>query len=134
MGLPPLTADWEDEIASAAIPFMSAEIVIFTGLPISGANILFQGKSRVQQVRQPRGVSTTYEWSAQRIFRFQIDYSEVATVNITKGNFIRVLSGGRDATLYHLPFEVLSAVNSDHRAVRTIEATTSGAILPVVTL
>ena len=134
MGLPPLTDTWEDEIASAAIPFMSAQIVIFTELPISGANILFQGSARVQQIRQPQDASTTYEWSAQRNFRFQIDYDLVAGVNISKGNFIRVLSGGRDATLYHMPFEVLSAVNSDHRAVRTIETTTSGAILPVVTI
>jgi len=134
MGLPPLADSWEDEIASAAIPFQTAEIVVFTKLPISGANILFQGAARVQPIRQSRGESTTYEWSAQRSFQFQIDYDLVSGVNIVKGNFIRVLSGGRDATLYHLPFEVLSAVNSDHRAVRTIETTTSGVILPVVTL
>lgn len=134
MGLPALVSGWEDEIAEAASQFMTAEIVVFTKLPISGANILFRGLARVQQIQQPRDESTTYEWSTQRHFRFQLVYADVAGINIAKGNTIRVLSGGRDESLYTLAFEVLSAINSDHRAVRTIEATTNGSALPPLSI
>lgn len=134
MGLPPLVSSWEDEIAEAAIPFQTAEIIVFKKLPYTGANLLFRGNARVQQVRQTRDVSTTYEWSAERNFRFQIDYGLVVGVNISKGDTIRVLSGGRDASLYQLAFQVLSAINSDHRAVRTIETTTNGTFLPKVVI
>lgn len=137
MGFGLLTASWEDEIAEVAQQFMTATIEVFDvtesedpydpetgegGEPVETS--LYTGLARVQQIRQPRDISTNTEWGTNRNFRFQLPYNELDV--FSKGQRIRVLVSDRDASLENLIFVIQSAVNSDHRAVRTIEAVTDG--------
>lgn len=130
-------AGWQDVIASVAAEYMNGVIQIVNPSaaltpydPVTGQGgepqqtPIFEGPARIQHIRFPRETPGTYQWGANRYFRFQIDYDPA--VEIQKGFTIYVTDGGRDVTLEALRFEVISAVNSSHRAVRTIEAVTDG--------
>lgn len=115
---------WAEKIHSVAVGFMNSVIEVFVtttnqyGVPVS--QTLWVGKARVQQLRTPSDSSTGYGSRALRSFRFQIDPDDNPP-NITEGAQVRVLDGGRDPDLCFYAYTVHSAVNSSHRAVRTLE-------------
>ena len=82
IGKPP--ANWEDAIRDTAVLFMNAEVCFFETVedvpydPITGeggptTRVLWRGKARVQQLRNPQEFATEYEASSNRAFRFQLD-------------------------------------------------------------
>lgn len=132
VSLKPAPSGWEDAIHDAAVQFMNAEVCFYeatettpynpvtgTGGP-TGATVLWQGKARVQQIRSPRQFQEEYQANATRFFRFQLDPKDNLPA-IEFGWKARVLDGARDPELERLVFVVNSAINSSHRAVRTVE-------------
>lgn len=133
IGKPP--ANWEEAILDTAIQFMNAEVCFYDSAegpdgpydPITGVGgmvirVLWRGKARVQQLRSPREFETEYQASANRSFRFQLDPRD-SVPDLYQGVKARVLAGGRDPGLESLAYVVNSAINSSHKAVRTVELT-----------
>lgn len=83
-------------------------------------------KARVQHLRVPLESAGSSEWATRRAIRIQIPL-QAGDPLIAKGMIVRVVDGGRDASLELFRYTVLSAINSSHAAVRTIEAVTEGA-------
>lgn len=129
-------ANWEEAILNAAKMFMNAEICFYREVeatepynPITGEGgdegiaVFWRGKARVQHLRAPREFATAYQAEATRFFRFQIDPSEPGNSLpfLPQGVKARVIAGGRDSDLESLAFVTVSAINSSHMAVRTVE-------------
>lgn len=134
VSLKPAPQGWEDAILDAAVQFMNAEVCFYevesddeddiTGTGSVSVRILWRGKARVQQLRSPRDSSTEYQASDSRAFRFQLDPGD-SVPEVYSGTKARVLAGGRDSGLEALAFVVDSAINSSHKAVRTVELTSN---------
>lgn len=128
----PIT-NWADQIHSAAIQYMNAEVCFYKVIPgsrddITGegdegsVDILWRGKARVQHLRAPRDSSNNVQSNDSRAFRFQLDPDDNPPI-LYSGTKARVINGGRDPQLLAYAFSVDSAVNSSHMAVRTVELT-----------
>ena len=137
MALSPITpaADWPSEIADAAIPEFTGRISVIDPSTSNGTYnpdadayigaiadtpILSNRAARIQHIRLPLEQSGAREWGAKRRYRFQIELRD-GDPEITKGMIVRVIDGGRDPSLVNYAFTVLSATNSSHAAIRTIE-------------
>lgn len=130
----PIT-DWSEQILNTAAQYMNAEVCFYRvvggkgNLPEIGqpgtpatVEVIWRGKARVQHLRAPRRDSTEYQASDSRSFRFQLDPRDNPPP-LYAGTKARVLSGGRDDQLENYLYQVESAVNSSHMAVRTVELT-----------
>lgn len=129
IGKPP--ANWEEAILDTAVQFMNAEVCFYESVeevpydPITGTGgvsvrVLWRGKARVQQLRTPQEFATDYQANASRPFRFQLDPRD-SVPELYFGVKARVLAGGREPSLENLVYVVNSAINSSHKAVRTVE-------------
>lgn len=134
---------WPEEILESARMFFNCFIDVFkpgsagtydpatdtyTG-SADADSIIASRAARAQHIRLPLEESGAYEWSTKRRYRFQIELLEDDPA-ITKGAIVRVKPGGRDPILQHFAFEVVSASNSSHAALRTIETITDLAKSP----
>lgn len=126
-------ANWQDLIHDTAVQLMNAQVCFYEEIagesdydPITGTggsasiNVIWEGKARVQHLGQPSQFNTSYNTSANHMFRFQLDPSD-APPETYFGVKARVLNGGRDAGLENYVYIVNGAVNSSHMAVRTVE-------------
>lgn len=128
-------AHWSDVIGDVAAEYMNGVIDIFT---VGKNPVPFDPKTgqgggeietpvasnvvaRIQHVREPRPVTTTYEATTYRRFRFQVSLAEYGALAIPEGARVRIVDGGRDPSLVGKVIVVTSSVNSSHAAVRTIE-------------
>lgn len=107
--------------------------------------------ARIQHLREPRNVSTSYEWTTYRRIRVQIPYSAIALAYtglypsyayypspglypsslllsqpITKGTRGLITNGGKDPALVGRVLVVESALNSSWAALRTVEGVLEG--------
>lgn len=127
--------DWQDVILDTARQFMNGEVCFYRivggsdDLPEIGqpgtpatVEVLWKGKARIQHLRAPRRDSTEYQASDSRSFRFQLDPLDEPPI-VHAGTKARVTNGGRDSSLETYSYQVESAVNSSHMAVRTVELT-----------
>jgi hypothetical protein len=137
--------DWSGEILEVAREFFNCAIdVILPGKPgkynpstdaYDGAGavpdvMVIEGRpARAQHIRLPLEQAGAYEWSTKRRYRFQIELLASDPV-IRKGMVVRVREGGKDPVLVHFAFEVASASNSSHAALRTIETLTEFGVSP----
>ena len=126
---------WQENILDTARQFMNGEVCFYrvvggtdhlpeigqVGTPAT-VEVLWKGKARIQHLRAPRRDSTEYQASDSRSFRFQLDPLDEPPV-VYAGTKARVTNGGRDASLETYSYQVESAVNSSHMAVRTVELT-----------
>lgn len=129
--------DWADEILEAAREFFNCTITVFIpGEPgkfdpktdgYTGGTpnqiIVDDRPARAQHIRLPLEQAGAYEWSTKRRYRFQLELL-ASDPAIRKGMVVRVTDGGRDPILEQFAFEVASASNSSHAALRTIETLT----------
>lgn len=136
---------WPEEIAEAAREFMNCTIKVvrpgksgkydpttddYTGEGYEPEKIILQDRAaRAQHIRLALEQAGAYEWSTKRRYRFQIELL-ADDPTITKGMVVRVTGGGNDPSLQHFAFEVVSASNSSHAALRTIETLTEFGVAP----
>lgn len=140
------TADsWPDEILEVAREFFNCSIDVilpgkpgkydpvtddYTGEGYVPETVVLEGRdARAQHIRLPLEQAGSYEWSTKRRYRFQLELI-AADPTVRKGMIVRVRAGGRDPALQHFAFEVVSASNSSHAALRTIETVTEMAVTP----
>ncbi len=137
--------DWPEEILEAAREFFNCTIDVilpgkngkynpdtdeYTGEGYVPDTTILEGRAaRAQHIRLPLEQSGAYEWATKRRYRFQLELLE-ADPTIRKGMVVRVRAGGRDPVLEHFAFEVASASNSSHAALRTIETLTEFGVSP----
>jgi hypothetical protein len=84
------------------------------------AQIIYQGKARVQPIRESRQQDIGIAQGALRGIRVQLPYD--ADIDfIQKGFEVRVIDGGEDKLLESLKFVVRSAINGSYGWNRTID-------------
>lgn len=92
--------------------------------------IILEGRAaRAQHIRLPLEQAGAYEWATKRRYRFQLELLD-GDPTIRKGMVVRVRAGGRDPVLEQFAFQVASASNSSHAALRTIETVTEFGVSP----
>lgn len=127
---------WNEQIRRIVETYQNGEVQWFTRAPSTGNPVVGSGSpgaetviattpARIQHLREPRSVSTSYDWTTYRRFRFQIPYSDISDP-IQKGVFGRITDGGDDPKLVGLVVQVQSAVNSSWAAIRTVEGVIEG--------
>ncbi|MDL5351094.1 DUF6093 family protein [Microbacterium sp. zg-YB36] len=130
----PTAAHWSDVIAEAARTMFNGEArVMLPGTPgtydpitdtVTGGTPPTVAQdwrpARAQHVGMPLETSDGNGWSTKRRFRFQWDLLPDDPI-ITKGMYVEY-RGGKDPSLARFDYQVLSAVNSSHAALRTVEA------------
>lgn len=146
MALSPIDEDsWPQEILEVAREYFNCVIdVINPGSPgtynpatddytgegyVPDVAVLEGREARAQHIRLPLEQAGAREWATKRRYRFQTELLD-ADPPITKGMIVRVRSGGRDPVLENFAFEVASASNSSHAALRTIETLTEFGLVP----
>lgn len=144
MALPatPTEDSWPDEILAVARDLMNVVIdVVTTGTSTYDADadslvevtpdivVLAARSARAQQLGNPIEATAAGEWAGKRRYRFQIEILDGDPL-IKKGMVVRVKSGGRDPSLLSFRFPVITATNSSHAALRTIETYTEYAAVP----
>lgn len=136
--LPPLAPSWSEEILDAARWTFNGELtVIKPGAPGSfnpvtdtetggtpDATIVGWRPARAQHIRLPIENNDGNGWTSRRRFRFQCEIRP-GDPAIQQGMVVR-FRGGNDPTLALFAYQVVSAVNSSHAALRTIECITEG--------
>ena len=116
MALPPRSnLTWSQEIGAAAEEYMNVEVKFYD----SAKTLKLTTKARVQHLRNPIDISTSTAMATKRNIRLQIPLSAASTF-IVKGWLVQV-DGGNDPSLESITLTVLSAINSSHAALRTIE-------------
>ena len=137
MGLPALFSgeDWEDEIAAEAATEFNATIDIqdpktLVTVPYNTTTgeggysvpqvIAADIPARLQQVKSPRTVDTTYDYSEYRPYRVQTRMVDVPGL-IPKGFQVVVKTNPRDISIVGKVLAVQVSTNSSNAAVRTIE-------------
>lgn len=146
MALSPIDEEaWPDEILEVAREFFNCVIDVlnpgspgkydpiaddYTGEGYIPDEIVLDGReARAQQIRLPLEQAGAREWATKRRYRFQTEIVD-GDYPITKGMVVRVRAGGRDPVLQHFAFEVASASNSSHAALRTLECITEFGVAP----
>lgn len=133
------STSWSEEILEVAREYFNGVIDVFipatlgkydpvtderTGEGYVPEQVLIGARqARIQQLQTPREQSGSYEWSTKRRYRFQVELLTNDPV-IHKGAMVRVRDGGRDSQLEDYVYQVTSASNSSHAALRTIETVT----------
>lgn len=141
MALLPLSHadDWSEEILEAAKEFFNGEArVMRPGTPgvydpitnattggSAASTVMDWRPARAQHVRLPLENHDSNGWQTERRYRFQWEI-RTGDAQIGKGLYVE-FRGGKDPTLALLSFQVNSAVNSSHAALRTVEASTEAA-------
>ena len=144
MALPRGGRDWSGEIRDAVIESgaLNGVIRIYkAGSTQPGAHDPYAGSggepdvelilgprdARAQHLRLPVESNDGLGWTTRRRYRFQyqiLDGDDDITGDLVgKGYSVR-FTGGKDPSLQHFSFQVLSAVNSSHAALRTLECIT----------
>lgn len=140
---PPSSQDWPDEILAVARQQFNCVIDVIdptrvvdepydpitdTGGTSAPLVVIADRPARVQHIRLPLEQSGASEWGTKRRYRVQC---EILTGDalIRKGFMVRV-RGGRDPVLSRFALQVLSASNSSHAALRTIETITEYGAVP----
>jgi hypothetical protein len=132
----PDDSDWSDEIFEAASEEFNGELrVMLPGTPgqfdpdtnttTGGTDptvVIDWRDARAQHIRLPLENNDGNGWSTKRRFRFQCELREGDPI-VHKGMYVE-FRGGKDHTLEEFAFQVNSAVNSSHAALRTIETST----------
>lgn len=132
----PIRRDWAASIFQVAQEFMDGELcVIKPGTPgtydpvtdgYTGGTpdqvIIDWRAARAQHIRMPLETNDGNGWTTRRRFRFQMELRENDPA-ITQGLVVRY-RGGKDPVLATLSYQVISAVNSSHAPLRTIETMT----------
>lgn len=125
-------ADWSAVITPVAEAMMNGEVEWFTEAPTefdprdptkAGApfeQVFAVTPARIQHLREPRAVESTYQWTEYRRIRCQIP-SAYLSLEIPKGAKGRILNGGKNPDLTGLVIVVLDSRNSSWAAVRTVE-------------
>lgn len=113
--------DWSSEIEALAREQRNGKIVVYKP---DRSVIIAERPARIQNVRATPEVATSIEWSTKRFYRFQVELRP-DDPHIPAGSIVRVTDGGKDHTLVDYVYEVLSASNSSHAALRTIETVTN---------
>lgn len=136
MALSPITSagDWPVLILEAAREFFNGTLTIYTpgepGTydPVADATtggtpdvvVIGDRPARAQHLRSPQDFNDGTGWDVKRVYRFQCEILP-GDPSITKGMVAR-FTGGRDPELAKVEFQVVSATNSSHAALRTVEA------------
>lgn len=138
--LSPITGDasWPDEILEAAKEFFNGLLTItkpgkagaydpvtdtYTGEGYVAPVVLISNRpARAQHISSPREANSADGWDVERRYRFQCEIL-TGDPSITKG-LVATFSGGRDPELAKMTFQVVSATNSSHAALRTVECVT----------
>lgn len=126
---PATLTDWSDEIAAEAIGEMNAAIRVYD----SAENIIVDNRpARLAVTERPMQILGTDQWNVMRRLRVQVE-NRVGDPIFAKGFTIRVLNGGKDATLARYAFTIMTNVSDSHAAVRTLECISEWAPLNPVT-
>lgn len=126
---PATLTDWSDEIAAEAIGEMNATIRVYD----SAENIIVDNRpARLAVTERPMQILGTDQWNVMRRIRVQVE-NRVGDPIFAKGFTIRVLNGGKDATLTRYAFTIMTNVSDSHAAVRTLECISEWAPLNPVT-
>jgi hypothetical protein len=141
MALSPVRSesDWSAEILEAAREFMNGELrVMKPGTPgtydpatdeATGGTepsvVIDWRPARAQHLRMPVETNDGNGWTSRRRYRFQCEILDGDPL-IKKGLYVEY-RGGKDPVLAEFAFQVVSAVNSSHAALRTIETITEAA-------
>lgn len=136
MALSPLTPadDWAELILETAKETFNGLITIYrpgtpgtydpvTDTTVGGTAesiVLGPRAARAQHLRLPQEFNDGTGWDVKRRYRFQFEILD-GDPSITKGLYAR-FSGGRDPELAKVEFQIASATNSSHAALRTVEA------------
>lgn len=135
---PPLANDWSQVILETAREFMNGEMrVMRPGTPgtydpvtdgTTGGTpptvVIDWRPARAQHIRLPLETSDTNGWRTRRRYRFQCEILDGDPI-ITPGLYVEY-RGGKDPSLASFVYQVTSAVNSSHAALRTVETITEG--------
>lgn len=89
----------------------------FTG---DSTEIIYQGRARIQPIRESRQPDIGITEGGIRIVRVQVPYDADIQL-VQKGFEVQIVSGGEDAVLPSLKLVVRSAINSSYGWNRTIE-------------
>jgi len=145
--MPPLSpvsagSDWSREIYEAAKELFNGEARVMrpdgkpdSWDPITGETtpgtpdsvVQDWRPARAQHIRTPLEQSTGGGWSTERRFRFQMELRP-DDVPLSKGLYVQ-FRGGKDHTLEQFAFQMMSAVNSSHAALRTLECSTEAGVV-----
>lgn len=136
MALSPISSpdSWPDEILEAAREFFNGSLSIYvpgepgTYDPVTDTTtggtpdvaVISDRPARAQHLRSPQDFNDGNGWDVKRVYRFQCEIL-AGDPSITKGMVAR-FTGGRDPELAKVEFQVVSATNSSHAALRTVEA------------
>lgn len=82
--------------------------------------------ARIQHLRLPLENAGSGEWATKRRYRMQVEILPGDPV-LQKGQIVNVLDGGKDPSLEAFSYTLVSAANSSHAALRTLETVTEGA-------
>lgn len=128
----PSESNWAAEILEAAKEEFWGEIGISEpGTPgtwangavtggSAGAVVISRRPARIQHLGLPLEIADGNGWGTKRRIRIQFEILETDGP-IRKGLTVTVYNGGNDPSLTSYKFQVASAVNSDHAALRTVE-------------
>jgi hypothetical protein len=148
MSLPARTApgDWPAVIENIAKRYRRAIISVFnpsdvldtrynpladTGGKSTMVAVIENRAARIVPISVPREFEGKQEWATKEFFHVQIELLGADPL-LTKGLILRVVDGGKDATLEQYAFTVISAVNSSDAALRTIKCVSG--MIPVAAL
>lgn len=138
---PPKDEDWPEEILEAARSQCNSVISVYADDGVAGTydpktdtrtggtpdSVLIQSRpARIQHLGAPSEVASSFAWENKRRYRFQIEMLE-ADPDIPKGAYVKVEDGGRNPKLVGPAYQITSAGNSSHAALRTILASTEAA-------
>lgn len=126
---PATLTDWSDEIAASAIGEMNATIRV---LDAAESIIVNNRPARVVVTQRPMSILGTDQWNVERRLRVQLE-NRAGDPIFAKGFTIRILNGGKDATLVRYAFTIMTNVSDSHAAVRTLECISEWAPLNPVT-
>ena len=126
MSLPPRIDlnDWSAEIGAVAEQFMNTEVKFYD----SAKTLKLTCPARVQHLRSPIDSSNATAMQTKRNIRLQVPLSSASTF-IAKGWLVQI-TGGNDPSLDNITLTVMSAINSSHAALRTVECQSELAATP----
>lgn len=135
MALSPIAPahSWPDGILEAAREFFNGSLSIYIpGEPgaydpvtdtMTGGTpdvaVIADRPARAQHLRSPQDYHDGSGWDVKRVYRFQCEILP-GDPSITKG-MVAKFTGGRDPELAKVEFQVVTATNSSHAALRTVE-------------
>jgi hypothetical protein len=141
MALSPVSSgsDWSAEILDGAKGEFNGELrIMLPGAPgvyrpvadeVDGGTealvVIDWRPGRAQHIRLPLEINNGDGWNTERRYRFQCEILDGDPL-IPQGSYVE-FRGGKDPSLHDFTFQVTSAVNSSHAALRTILTATESA-------